>query len=279
MARRARLPWAASPWCSRELQWWLDNRSTERMLLAVVDGDVVWDRARGDFDSSATTALHKSLSGRFHEEPLYVDLRWARRADSLTLRNLQFRDAVLSLSATIRGIAKDKLDGEDVRQLRRTRRLVRAGVTAIVIVAALAVWQAIVATLERNTARSRELAAQSQLLLTDEQAFPRLPALLALESQRLEENAVANRSLQTSLSRLPPPHVSTMALGRRRKIAQATFSPDSRYLAAVTERQFAGEPTRVELWEVAAGRQVAAAVADPADGGPRHPQAQMRSLR
>jgi WD40 repeat protein len=250
--------WAASPWCSREVQWWLDNRSTDRILIAVVGGDLVWDRARGDFDWSATTALHKSLSGRFREEPLYVDLRWARGAEGLTLRNLQFRDAVLSLSATVRGIAKDKLDGEDVRQLRRTRRLVRAGVTAIVIAAAVAVWQAIAATLERNTARSRELAAQSQLLLTDEQAFPRLPALLALESQRVEENAVANQSLQTSLSRLPPPHVSTMAFGRQRKIAQAAFSPDSRYLAAVTEGQFAGEPTRVELWEVAGGRQVAA---------------------
>jgi WD40 repeat protein len=122
----------------------------------------------------------------------------------------------------------------------------------------VAAWQAVVATLERNTARSRELAAQSQLQLTDAEAFPRLAALLALESQRIEENPVANQSLQTSLTRLPPPHVGAIALGQRRKIAQAVFSPDSRILAAVTEGQFAGEPTKLELWEATGGRQLAA---------------------
>jgi WD40 repeat protein len=257
--------WAASPWCGQEVKWWLDNRSTDRMLIAVVSGDVVWDRAHGDFDWTATTALHGSLSGRFASEPLYVDLRWARGVDGLSLRNLQFRDAVLSLSATIRGIAKDSLDGEDVRQLRRTRRLVRAGVTAIVIAAAVAVWQAFVAIAERDTARSRELAAQAQLQLADEEAFPRLPALLALESQRIEDNAVANQSLQTSLGRLPPPHVSTMTVGRQRKIAAPGFSPDARYLAFVSEGQLAGTPTKVELWDVAAGRQVATWEVDEAD--------------
>ena len=26
--------WTASPWCGREVQWWLENRSTDRMLIA-----------------------------------------------------------------------------------------------------------------------------------------------------------------------------------------------------------------------------------------------------
>jgi hypothetical protein len=131
--------WAGSYWCGREALWWIENHSPERILIVLIGGEIAWDRERNDFDWSVTTALNEGLSGRFHEEPLYVDLRWARGQDGLTLSNLQFRDAVLNLSATIRGIAKDKLDGEDVRQLRRNRRLVRAGVTAIAIAAAVAV--------------------------------------------------------------------------------------------------------------------------------------------
>ena len=144
--------WADSHWCRREVLWWLENRSSARILVVLVGGELQWDRARGDFDWSVTTALHGDLKGRFKEEPLYVDLRWARGRDGLTLRNLGFRDAALSLSATIRGVPKDQLDGADVRQLRRNRWLVRAGVTAIAIFAMAAVWQAIVATQQRDEA-------------------------------------------------------------------------------------------------------------------------------
>lgn len=115
--------WAASLWCCREAQWWLANRPFDRMLVVITGGDLVWDAAANDFDWAKTTALSKDLRGHFKEEPLYVDLRWARGLDGLTLSNLRFRDAVLNLAAAIRGVRKDELDGADVRQMRRNRRL------------------------------------------------------------------------------------------------------------------------------------------------------------
>src|SRR5262249_15278690 len=131
---------------------WLKQRSVGRMLIVLTGGNLVWSPAGGDFDWAETTSLNSALSGKFSDEPLYLDLRWARQTEVLALNNLKFRDAVLNLAAPIRSMRKDELDGADVRQLRRNRLLVRTGMAAVCVAAAVAIWQAIVATLERNEA-------------------------------------------------------------------------------------------------------------------------------
>ena len=198
---------AASPWCNKEIQWWLANRDSSTMLIAVTGGDIVWDAASGDFDWSRTTALPPSLRGQFKEEPFYCDLRWARSEHALSLRHTRFRSVALDLAATIRGVPKDELDGEDVRQVRRTKLLARAGVSIIVIAAAMAVWQAIEATaqrrlaeVERDRALSRMLAAQANELRLRE---PRLSLLLAAQALATFKSAEASASLLRTLNAAP----------------------------------------------------------------------------
>src|SRR5664279_4724535 len=33
---------AASPWVNQEVRWWLENRGTDRLLLAIARGDIGW---------------------------------------------------------------------------------------------------------------------------------------------------------------------------------------------------------------------------------------------
>jgi hypothetical protein len=47
-------------------------------LIVLTDGEIASDVAAGDFGWTRTTALSPIFRGRFREEPLYVDLRWAR---------------------------------------------------------------------------------------------------------------------------------------------------------------------------------------------------------
>ena len=109
---------ALSMWCNKEVQWWLDNRSPDRMLVLLTDGGIAWDRGTQDFDWPRTSSLPRLLERRCADEPLYVDFRWARGSELLTLRNAKFRDAMVNIAAPIRGVAKDELDGADLRQLR-----------------------------------------------------------------------------------------------------------------------------------------------------------------
>ena len=70
---------AQSGWVSREISWWRAHRPMNHLLIAVTEGDLVWDETAGDLDWAATTALSKEALGHaFSEEPRWVDLRWAR---------------------------------------------------------------------------------------------------------------------------------------------------------------------------------------------------------
>jgi WD40 repeat protein/Flp pilus assembly protein TadD len=146
---------AGSVWVQREVEWWLAHRSIDKFLILLTEGELLWDDVGGDFNWKESTALPQNLRGRFTNEPLYVDLRWARKEDMLSLRHSQFHAAVLDLSAPLLGIPKDALDGEDVRQHRITRTVAWAAVLAILSFAIVAFWQ-------RQLAEDRQKEAERQ---------------------------------------------------------------------------------------------------------------------
>ena len=92
---------AGSPWVARELQWWLDHRPVDRLLIVISGGELAWERHAGDFDWARTTCLPPVLRGHCRDEPLYADLRWAGTVAPLTLRHPRFRDAVLTLDRRV----------------------------------------------------------------------------------------------------------------------------------------------------------------------------------
>jgi WD40 repeat protein len=205
---------AQSHWVEQEITWWLKNRSVTTMLILLTDGELTWDTATSDFGFSSTTAWPTSLPGQFRDEPLYVDLRWARAEEHLSLRHLQFRAALLDIAAPLHGKPKDELDGEDVRQYRRTRRLMWLAVVILVFLTLATSVTAYYANQQRNKADqqrviaehrgrialSRQLAAQA-INLRDEQID--LALLLALEGHRVEPTSEAWNSLRTTVEFRP----------------------------------------------------------------------------
>jgi hypothetical protein len=128
---------ARSQWVNREIEHWVASKAADRILPVVTGGEWAWDPAAGDF-SEDSTAVPPALRGVFAEEPLYLDLRWAREVEQLDLRHSRFRDAVAQLAAPMHGVSKDELEGEDVRQHRRARRLSSIGVAAVVVLGLVA---------------------------------------------------------------------------------------------------------------------------------------------
>lgn len=225
---------AASPWCNKEIAWWLDNRPADRLLVALTDGDIVWDPQAGDFDWSRTTALSPVLQRRFPDEPLYVDLRWARGAENISLSNPRFREDVVSLAAPIHGMRRDELDGADVRQLRRNRLLVRTGILVLAIATGVAVWQATVATREREEATYQRDTALARYLAIQAADNPSsdLGILLAIES--LQRRAfVETDTLLRELVRSRPSKERAMPLARAAgSVFVWQFSPSGRYFVS-----------------------------------------------
>ncbi|MGH7866456.1 MAG: TIR domain-containing protein, partial [Candidatus Dormibacteraceae bacterium] len=115
---------ARSEWVNREVTWWLANKSPQRLLVVLTEGEFAWADEAGGGDK-IIAALPSALRGAFVEEPHWVDLRWLRAVDQVDQSNPRLRECVADIAATVRGVPKDDLVGEHIRQHRRTKRLVR----------------------------------------------------------------------------------------------------------------------------------------------------------
>jgi hypothetical protein len=144
---------AGSPWVDKEVAYWCEQGNGVKQLIVVVtDGKFEWDEVARALTPS-TDAVSPAVRSLFTNEPLYVDLRWARAASELSLRESRFRSAIVLIAATIRGVAPSDLESEDVRLHRRARRLARAAV-ATVLVLALGGWWPSNSRRARSTRRS-----------------------------------------------------------------------------------------------------------------------------
>jgi WD40 repeat protein len=197
---------ARSEWVNKEISHWLATKAVEHILPVVTDGTWEWDRTLGDF-TPESSAVPEALRGALADEPRHLDLRWARTETDLDLRNTRFRSSVADLAAPIHGVAKDELEGEDVRQHRRTRRLARAGVSALVILVVIAVALGVLALASRNqavststTARAQALAAES---LSELSADPEVSVLLARQAVEVSPIPKAVAALRQALDASP----------------------------------------------------------------------------
>ena len=131
---------ANSEWVDREVRYWTEHKDPERILPVVTDGTFGWSDGEVTGD-----AVPPALCDVFVDEPRWVDLRFARTESQLNLRHASFRDAVADIAAAIRGVPKDELQSEEIRQHRRTVRTAwSAGLTILVlgVVSAVAAVQA-----------------------------------------------------------------------------------------------------------------------------------------
>lgn len=224
-----------STWVQREIETWLKIGSIDRLFIVLTGGDILWDNTKKDFDWGKTTALPKNLSNTFEEEPNYVDLRWAKIEEDISLNHPDFRNAVADISAALHNKPKDELFGEDVRQHRKIRRLTWSVVVTLLILTITAIVTAYLAVQQKNEAeRQRRIALARQLTAQAELAFLKpgsraLPILLAAESMKLFPTFEADQFLRRSLALCPRP------IGRiDTKANTVVFSPDGRYLAVGT---------------------------------------------
>ena len=196
---------AASPWVDKEAATWRETKPPGRLFLALTEGTLEWDDARGDFDAARTTALPPSLRGAFAAEPLWIDFTGVRE-DRPFARDPLFLDGAASLAAAIRGVDKDALIGEDVRQRRRTRQLVVGAITVVALLAIAATIAAIMALVQRDRANerarlalSRQYAAQSVAALdVDPERSVVLAARAARTAPTEEADSALRRALRTS---------------------------------------------------------------------------------
>jgi WD40 repeat protein len=201
---------AAARWIRDEVRHWCETRGARNLLIVLAAGTLVWDITAKDFRHTDDYPLPPELKGRFAQEPLWIDLRWVRaeavrpaahsqrsaatgraarlrarfrariqRVPGPSLRDTRFQDAVATLAARIRGVSKDTLYSEDLRQHRRTLRLAWTVAVVLGLLFTVASLLAIFAVRQRNLTltQSAELtlrfySADMQLIQREWEAVP-----------------------------------------------------------------------------------------------------------
>ena len=231
---------ARSHWVDQEVRHWLSQPRADRLLIVVTEGNMVWDVAARGPDQSRTDVLPPSLC-HATEEPLWLDLRWAKASEHLSLQNPSWREAVADLSSTLRGIPKDQLIGEDVRQHARATRFRRAAITGLALLAVALGAAAVIALQQRDFAReqarialARQLAAQAELIRT--QQPERLPLALLMASEAVRSHAESIETQQTlqSILSLFPSAVATF--NHATPAAFAALSADAQVVATAAAK-------------------------------------------
>ena len=175
---------ASSEWVGQEIEYWIANRDASRILPVVTDGEFGW--SDGDVVGDA---VPEALRGVFSEEPRWVDLRWVKDEDQLDLQDPRFADAVADIGSAIRGVPKDELASEEVRQHRRTVRTAWGAGGLVTVLAIAAVFGASVATRAQTRAEEQAALAQGRSLLSAARTVieedSELAFLLALEAADL----------------------------------------------------------------------------------------------
>lgn len=179
----------------RELRWWLENRSPERLLIVLSEGELHWDDEANDFDAGVSDAVPSALLGALDEEPLWVTAggSGAKPSDDELL------GTIISVSTAIQGIPKATVVSNAERERRRAWRWAGSALAALALLLVAAVAAAVIAVNQRDTAEDQERLARSRQLASAsrEVAQTDLNAgmQLAIQAYRTDENPATRTAL------------------------------------------------------------------------------------
>jgi tetratricopeptide (TPR) repeat protein len=151
---------ARSPWVGKEVSYWLEHKSVDTLLIAMTDGELAWPAGAADFAWTDATPLPPVLKGKFPAMPKWVDLRPYRAGAGKGDR--KFAELGADFAAAIRGIAKEDLLSEELRQQRRALTLAWSAAALLLVLGAVAAWQWKVAVDDKRLAVQQEQIAEAQ---------------------------------------------------------------------------------------------------------------------
>jgi WD40 repeat protein len=235
---------AQSPWVHKEVEWWLQNRTPEKLIIALTEGVIRWDEHTQDFDWKLTNALPSSLQGALRTDPLRADFRAAKTEGKYTRSDNAYRSALLDVAAPLLGRPKDELDSAEKRAHGKNVRTAWAAASLITVLAFSTVAALIEAQQRKIIAASRALASEATSQVDDRS----LAMLLSIESRRIADTVESRRSLLTTIQRLP--NVEAFLWGHTDFLTRAVFSPDGQTVLS------AGWDNRIVLWNATTHQRI-----------------------
>jgi hypothetical protein len=150
-----------SKWVNREIEYWLDHKSIDTLLIALTDGTIEWNNENNCFLNPDNNSLPPALDYKFDSEPFYIDLRFSRTEEDISLDNLIFKKEVLKLAAKLHGKQPNDLASEEVTIHRKMILLRNTAISILCIFLASAIVLALFANKMRIEANNKTEEAKN----------------------------------------------------------------------------------------------------------------------
>ena len=238
---------AVSSWVNREVSWWLEHRSPERLIIVATSPGLAWDAQLGDW--AADAPVPPALRGALADEPLWASLLHLPHEGTRRLPD----EVIADIAAPIRNKPKDELVGDNLREHRRSMRLARGAVSALALLTAAAVVAACLAIVAaKNANHQRNLAASGELSVESEKfdtTNPTTASQLAAAAWRIAPTVQARESLLQVYAQPERAIFTTSGPLMADGPQTVAFSPNGKILATATSLQ-------VRLWNIATRREI-----------------------
>lgn len=242
---------AESKWVQDELEYWCrDLGRRENLLIILTSGSISVDSQNKVIDWGETDALPQLLSDYVHSVPLFVDLSWARTAETQSLKHTEYKRAINGISARLQGVDPNEMLGLELREYRRNWRWAAGAAVAmatLLVTAGLFGSRAYEEVTNRGLERtSEELATRARTAMSDNALAGLILSLDALEEAEIPD---AVQALSTALS---VNRVRGTLLGHTPETVAATFSPAGDVIGTVAADgtvQFWSTETKLRLFE------------------------------
>ena len=178
---------AASKWVQKEIEFWIENKSINNLLIVLTEGDIVWEDESKSFANADRNSLPAILEKKFTEEPFYIDLRQIKTQEDLSLHNPLFKKEILKLAAPLHGKEPKDLAGEEVTAHRKMMRIRNAAIGILALLFVIACGAAWLANKNKNEAIKERNIAQANYLISEAKGAVETDPVLAL---RLAEQAI-----------------------------------------------------------------------------------------
>ena len=171
---------ASSRWVKQEIEYWLEHKSLDTLLIALTDGDISWNEKEAAFNNKDGNSLPDVLEDKFREEPFYIDLRSLKKEEEISLKNPLFQKEVLKLAAQLHGKAPKDLASDELRAQKRWTFIRNLAFVVLTVLLTFSVYQTILA-------KKNEQEAIKQTTIAREQARKAIASSLTASSNYYQQ--------------------------------------------------------------------------------------------